>query len=253
MNFEFSSAYPGDQASLDIFKDKWFSSMPAESGLAAGNLDHFNDARVPWADGILKLKGKRILELGPFEAYNTYQFEKAGAVHVTAIESSVENFLKCLVVKNVFDLNAKFLHGDFEIYEPDVLYDIVWASGVLYHLVKPVEFLQRMLPWSNNVFLWTQYYDASVLGPTHGGSANFNPANDKVVRFRDRDIRLHWRSYMEQTNATNFSGGSEQYSYWMELDDIKYVFSEMGFGNITMGIDNPNHPPGPACFFVAQR
>ena len=253
MNFEFSHAYPTDQASLDIFKDKWASSMPAESGLVGGTLDHFNDARVPWADSILKLRGKRILELGPYEAYNTYQFEKAGAVHVTAIESSIENFLKCLVIKNIFDLNAKFLHGDFEIYEPDVLFDIVWASGVLYHLVKPVEFLERIAPWSNNVFLWTQYFDASILGPSHGGSGNFNAANDKVVTFRGRDIRLHWRSYMENADATNFSGGSEQYSYWLELDDIMLIFREMGFASITMGINNPHHPPGPACFFVAQR
>lgn len=253
MNFEFSSAYPSEQASLDVFKDKWASSMPAESGLAAGNLDHFNDERVTWADQILKLKNKRILELGPFEAYNTYQFEKLGAVHVTAIESSVENFLKCLVIKNAFNLNAKFLHGDFEIYEPDVVFDVVWASGVLYHLVRPIEFLERVLAWSNSVFLWTQYYDASILTPSHGGSANFSSANDKVVRFRGREIRLHWRSYMEHANVTNFSGGSEQYSYWMELDDIKYVFSELGFKTITMGINNPHHPPGPACFFVAQR
>lgn len=227
--------------------------MPQGSGLVAGHLDHFSDARVPWADAILKIKGKRILELGPFEAYNTYQFEKAGAVHVTAIESSPENFLKCLVIKNAFNLDAKFLHGNFEIYEPDVAFDIVWASGVLYHLVSPVEFLERTLSWSDNVFLWTQYYDAAVLNPSHSGSAHFNPANDKIVDFRGRKIHLHWRSYLEHARGGTFSGGSEQYSYWMELDDIKYVFAEMGFDTLTMGIDNPLHPPGPACFFVAQR
>lgn len=253
MQFEFSSAVPGDQAALDIYRGKWASSMPAESGLEAGALDHFNDSRVTWADKILNIRGKRILELGPFEAYNTYQFEKLGAVHVTSIESSIENFLKCLVIKNTFDLKAKFLHGDFERFEPDVHFDIVWASGVLYHLVKPIGFLEKILTWSDKVFLWTQYYDASVLVPEHSGSANFNADNDKIVNFRGRDIRLHWRSYLSLDGANLFSGGSENFSYWMELEDIKFVFNSFGFENIVMGVNNPQHPPGPACFFIATK
>jgi hypothetical protein len=61
-------------------------------------------------------------------------------LNVTAIEGNVGAFLRCLLLKNYFNLKSKFLLGDFLKYMavqtngPDLMY----ASGVLYHLTDPV-------------------------------------------------------------------------------------------------------------------
>src|SRR5580704_17227004 len=96
----FYDAFPGHQAALDLYAGAWATAMPEGSGLQAGERGHFNEVRVLWAAKILGgLSGKTILELGPYEAYNTYQFETMGAASVVAIENSRDNFLKCLIIK----------------------------------------------------------------------------------------------------------------------------------------------------------
>ena len=50
-----------------------------------------------------------ILELGPFEAYDSRLFEELGAAEVVAIEGSNINFLKCLVLKQALGLKTCFL------------------------------------------------------------------------------------------------------------------------------------------------
>ena len=105
---------PTHQNSLDIFPGDWFSAFPKASGLVGGSANTFDDQRVPWASSVLGgLGGRSILELGPFEAYNTYQFFQAGAGPIVGIESNRINFIKCLIVKNIFGLNATFLHWRF--------------------------------------------------------------------------------------------------------------------------------------------
>jgi hypothetical protein len=106
---------PSHQAALDLFKGAWYVAMPPDSGLLAGTVGgHFDVAPVRWADDYLGgLAGKSILELGPFEAYQTYQFERLGAASVLSIENSPANFLKCLIIKNIYSLRATFLLGNF--------------------------------------------------------------------------------------------------------------------------------------------
>ena len=248
----FDKRFPTHQNAVDLFSQTWVSAFPATSGLTGGTASHFNDARVTWAASVLGgLNGLSILELGPFEAYNTYQFQQAGAGTVLSIESSHVNFVKCLVVQNIFSLRATFLLGDFQEYLATTKqsFDVCWASGVLYHMTEPVELLEGISRISNTVFIWTQYYDAAHI--TGEKAAFFDSALDREIQYRGRLIKLHYRSYLEIATAS-FSGGADQYSYWLEKNDILYILSELGYSQIDIGIDNPEHPPGPAMFFLAR-
>ena len=63
------------------------------------------------------MDGFRILELGPLEGAHTYQLEKLGAAEIVAIEANKEAFLKCLIIKELAQLErARFLLGDFVTY-----------------------------------------------------------------------------------------------------------------------------------------
>jgi hypothetical protein len=249
----FSNEIPSHQVALDLYRDGWLSKMPY-SYLNAGSADNFNDPRIAWAAPFMdNYIGKRILELGPFEAYNTYQFEKAGAI-VISIEGSVDNFLKCLIIKNIFGLKTTFLHGDFNKFIVDTnKFDAVWASGVLYHMVEPIDFLVRVSEWSDKIFIWTQYYDPAILNEDNPAAKHFDLTRDKLIVFFGRTICLHYRSYMTIDDTGLFSGGSDQFSFWLELDDIRFIMHKLGFDQIHIGIDNPDYPPGPACFFMAIR
>jgi hypothetical protein len=74
------------------------------------------------------LNEKTILELGPFEGYDAYTFDRLGAAFVLSIESNVTNFLKCLIIKNIFGLRTTFLLGDFIQFleKSSARFDVCW-------------------------------------------------------------------------------------------------------------------------------
>ena len=135
---------PSGQTSVDIFRGLWKSAFPAESGIEAGEAKSFEDARVSWvANKMGGMHSRSVLELGPFEAYNTWQFSQLGSRPITAVEGSNINYLKCLVAKEVLGIRAAFLHGDIGGFldSTSEKYDLCWACGVLYHQTSPLGLL----------------------------------------------------------------------------------------------------------------
>ena len=86
-------------------------------------------------DVLGSIEGFRILELGP-RGQHSYQLERLGAASVLAIEASPDLFLKCLITKEILDLKARFLLGDFVQYLESTAdeFDLIFVSGVLYHM-----------------------------------------------------------------------------------------------------------------------
>jgi SAM-dependent methyltransferase len=250
----FETRAPSHQNAIDMFMGSWTSQFPQPSGLVAGSAGgHFDDSRVTWAASVMGgLSGLSILELGPFEGYNTYQFQMAGAATVISIESSRINFLKCLVVKNIYGLTATFLHGDFQkfLMSAPNRFDVCWASGVLYHMTNPIELLNGIRRVADTAFIWTHYYDEQILARDNYAQF-FDPSRNRIIEFEGRRICLHHRNY-NQIAGSYFSGGEDSYSYWLKRDDIMFILNRLGYNSIEVGIDNPNHPPGPAMFFLAR-
>jgi hypothetical protein len=250
----FESSLPKHQNALDIFSGNWSSSFPSSSGLVGGSSPVFEDPRVPWAISLLGgLSGRSVLELGPYEAYNTYHFQQAGASSIISIESNKLNFIKCLIVKNIFGLNASFLYGDFQKYlqQTPCRFDICWASGVLYHMTRPIELLQGIRRVADTVLIWSHYYDFSHLADTPGAQY-FDSSKDVTYSEFSRSFRLHHRNYPPQGDRSYFSGGEARYSYWMEKDDILFVLNELGYQRIDFMHDEPDYPPGPAFCLLAR-
>jgi len=251
----FSAEPPSNQTAVDIFKGTWTSALPPEYGVEAGGLASFDDVRVTWAASALPngFRGLSILELGPYEAYTAWQFERLGARSVTAIEASDLNYLKSLVVKEVTGLRARFLFGDFMEYLercPD-RYDLVWASGVLYHSSNPLRLIAAIARVTDTVFLHTHYFVEGAAASAHARSF-FEPARDVRARAGGREITLHYKAY-GQLKRGAYSGGPAGYAYWLERDDILAALRDAGFGKIQIGNDDPGNPNGPALFLLARR
>ncbi len=145
---EYVLTEPSNQNVLDIFDGEWSSLLPAHVGLVMqpGIARLSEDVRVIWAEQALgNFSNCKILELEPLEGGHSYMFQSRNADKVISIEANKRTFLKCLCIKNILNLDrVAFKLGDFMSFlrNDNSKYDIVFASGVLYHLEEPVELIK---------------------------------------------------------------------------------------------------------------
>jgi protein-L-isoaspartate O-methyltransferase len=250
----YTSEPPSPQLAVDIFAGEWSSHLPDHLKVVSGGSRLFEDSRI---DRIIEwvgdIRGMRVLELGPLEGGHTYMLDRAGAV-VEAIEANSRAYLKCLVVKELLGLqHARFLRGDFVAYmkqnvEP---YDLVLASGVLYHMTEPVELLELLAVTGRRVAIWTHYFDRDVLTDS-ATAANFRlPAEPVTVD--GTTYLMHPRQYLEQLSWRGFGGGSRSYARWMEREDILDLLHRLGFDSLDVSHEQLDHVNGPSFLVLAQR
>ncbi len=255
LSSKFEARAPHAQNAIDLFSE-WTGAFPQEYALRAGPLALYSDPRIAWAIAQCgSLDGKTVLELGPLEGSHAYMLEKAGAREIVAVEANKQAYLKCLVAKEILGLKrSKFLLGDFERYleETDRHFDIILASGVLYHLNAPVPFLDQIGQRCQTLVLWTHYFDADVMDeddPRRG------PFADGVTEFeyKDRTYQLHRRSYAGAWNADGYCGGPKDDHFWMEREQILAICKDNGFSDIRTKFKDDAHVNGPSCLFYMNK
>ena len=189
---------------------------------------------------------KRILELGPLEGAHTKMMIEQGAREIIAVEGLSDCLLKCLIVKEVFELDrARFIFGDFCHYVANHKgdkFDFVLASGVLYHQTNPANLIYDLAKITDEVAVWSQV--ANEIHPCKEESfivANGEKYYGKLMFWGD----LRFRS--EEYCA---SLGEE--AFWMYADEMKRCFKDAGFGTIIEKAIDPT-PHGDCILFVASK
>jgi hypothetical protein len=253
----YSKLAPACANCFSLFDQEWSSKIPGIEGL--GNAGLFEDSRIAWLIENFKngVKDLDVLELGPLEGGHTYMLEKAGA-KVTAIEANHHAFLKCLLVKNFFDLKSRFVLGDFsKSFGEDRRYDLIVGSGVLYHMTDPIALLKNMARATDNLFLWTHYFDPD---PQNWNASIRNKIGTKWRTDQTRRIheegcclRLVPQMYNESLEWAGFCGGPETFSSWIYRDDLVNFIRHLGLTDIQTSFDEPAHPNGPSFCLLAQR
>lgn len=253
----YEQSVPNPQTALNIFDGEWMSKLPKEwsSQYHAGPNELFEDPKVAWfIEAIGGVSGKNILELGPMEGAHTYMLEKNGAGSVTAIEANTRAFLKCLIIKEILELNkSRFLCGNFVEYLRNnrEKFDIVLASGVLYHMANPAELIELCSRTADTVFIWTHYYDALKISSNKKIAHRFEQGQQAEHRnFRHTLYRHEYDTHLF-TNR-RFLGGGDHYSSWMTKPDITACLKHFGFSSVEINYDQPDAPSGP-CFALAAR
>lgn len=248
---------PKNQNILDIFANEWSSAMPDDSGLVTkpGKSRLFNDDRIKWVEETLGgFHNLYILELGPLEGGHSYMLQRMGAKKITSIEANTRAFLKCLCIKEIFDLNRiEFKLGDFVSFlkETDVIFDLVIACGVLYHMMNPIELLELISQVTDKVFIWTHYYDREIITTNKVLSLKFGPL--EAFEYRGDMYMAAKQSYENALDWLGFCGGAQPTSKWLCRDSIINCLQKLGFSRITIGFDDTSHPNGPAFAICAER
>ncbi len=250
-------SYPCEQNALDIFKSEWASRLPDRfAELAAGQIPLFEDGRIHWCVKTLGgIADRTVLELGPLEAGHTYMLEKMGAASILSIEANTRAYLKCLIIKEILELKrAKFICGDFVKYLQNcsTKFDVCIASGVLYHMTNPVELLSLISQVTNKVFIWTHYYDQDLL------QANPHKIAKKFLSSISAEHNgfkhtLYRYEYLTALDDAGFCGGSQPFSNWMSRADILACLKYVGFNEIEINFEQPEHPNGPSFALLAIR
>lgn len=256
----YSSDKPKNINSFNLFKGSWstYFEDSKETNLTDGNFRGVDDQRIEWLSGKIPLRNKKVLELGPLEAAHTVFLEKKGA-DILAVEGNIGAFLRCLIVKNEYSLKSKFLLGDFNELDVDTRkFDLVLASGVLYHMVEPIKFLEKFSKCANSLFLWTHYFEYDLTKWNRGlgeqiKNGKWNYRAPDIVQYKDLEIRVIKQHYGDSLGWSGFCGGPEEYSYWIEKNDLLKLLSKLGYGKIEIAFDDVKHQNGPSFCVLAQK
>lgn len=246
---------PDHQNSIDALPG-WSSAFPDHLNLRAGNHPLFADSRISWAlEQFGSIEGKKVLEVGPLEGMHTYMLNAKRPLRVDAVEANRLCFLRCLVSREILNIDrARFLLGDIQSWlgEGEEVYDLAIASGVLYHMADPADFLQRISARAGAVYIWTHYFDESAM-PV--GDVRRIPFSGKVeIKTIDGiKVRYYERSYNHANSHPSFCGGMKDRHFWLHREDILLLLSKFGYGEILIQTDEPNHSGGPCFSLLARR
>ena len=246
---------PSLQNAIDLVPG-WVGKMPPETGLVAGDAPLYADTRIDWLlTHCFAVSGKTVLELGPLEAFHTFMLHRAGAASIEAIEANTLAFVRCLITREALKLDrASFYLGDFMAWleQSPRRYDLVVASGVLYHSHDPVRLLQLICERSNAFFLWTHYFDEIAMPRSDPRRA---PFSDRVETKQCRGVtmRLHERSYNEAWRDPSFCGGIQDRHFWIDRADIMKLIAAYGFDNVKIADEQRDHVNGPSFSLFAER
>jgi hypothetical protein len=244
-----------EENAINIFKNEWNSRFPEPfQNLTGGNSDLFDDTRIQWAINKFNgVKDKSILELGPLEGGHSYQISKAGAKSTLGIESNTNSFLKCLITKEIFNLqNCSFIHADCVDFlkNNSNQYDAIFACGILYHMINPLELIHLLSLKTNNLYLWTHFYDEK-LTPLCKNAKNFN---EKVLSsYNNYQATFYKHEYLEELNYDGFCGGIYNHSYYLNRLDIINSLKYFGFTQIDIHFESNDDINGPHFSLIAKK
>lgn len=225
----------------------WTSQFEVNGRMVGGSIPLTKDSRLLWhMKQVGGVRDKRILELGPLEGAHTKMMIEAGAKEVIAVEGLSDCFLRCLIVKEAFDLmNAKFIFGDFCYYVVNYKaekFDIVSAAGVLYHQKNPAQLIHDLARITDNVFVWSQVasngFPSDIETVISGNGISYSGK-----------IKQWGRSRL---TTETYCASLENEAVWMYPNEMIRCFNNAGFDHI---IEEPrtSNINGDCILFVASK
>ena len=212
----------------------WLTRLVVDGRPYGGEVDFAADPRVLAFEAEFG-DARRVLELGSFEGGMSLALAARPGREVVAVEGRSFSVAKAQLAAELTGAgNVRFLLADLETVPPAYFgrFDAVLCSGLLYHLPRPWELLDRLPAAAPGLLLATHYAagdraDACVEG-----------------------IPGHW--YAEQGYADPLSGLSPR-SFWMTIPAIADRLRAAGYARVDLVRDEPDiNPNGPHLVIAAR-
>ena len=211
----------------------WVTKFVINGMAYGGNLNLIEDMRLRQFFECFP-QAQTILELGSLEGGHTFGLAQRSTVkRVLGIEGRQANVNKAVFVQDLLGTkNVEFALANLESADLSSFgkFDVVFCSGLLYHLPEPWKLISQISGVSPNLFIWTHY-------------AHENQATETAHGYRG------WR-YQEHGLADPLSGMSAD-SFWPTLDSLYAILKDHGFKTFCLFENNTTHMHGPSITLAA--
>lgn len=207
----------------ELFKffPDWVTKYEINGVKNSGTGEQLKDWGVNKLNSIFPLHDKSIIEMGPQEAAHTILMHNFGAKKIISLEGRLSSYIKCCVIKNVFELtNAKFYLEDLRSVELKKFgkFDVCLCSGILYHLPNPAEFIAKISEVAPRILI-NSHYSNSKFPPTEEVDITTNGKKYKGKKYDEVDIN-------------HINSGLQQYSFWFYKEDFIQVLKDVGYDKV---------------------
>lgn len=199
--------------------------------------------RVSDLNNVLTLKGRVVLDVGCLEGADSVSMVHFGAKTI-GIDFQTTNLIGAIVRSWAYGTLESTRFEQCDIDRRELLQvlrnldvksvDLIYASGVLYHLADPFAFLREAAEVSESIFISTQIASAG--------------SNLRKVNFQNLDVEV--TTYREPVRAPFTGSGRE--SIWLTRNSLLSVLEEVGFPNITV-LREEEERNGPRIDLLARR
>ena len=190
-------------------------------------------ARHPRAESAVRLlralfpqgcKGKRIVDLGCLEGGYAVEFARMG-FDTLGIEVRSNNFSNCLYVKKHLDLpNLEFAQDSVWNIAKYGKFDAIYCCGLLYHLDRPVAFLELLSSLCNKALIVNTHYAATV--GNHAKPTEKFVESEGVVGFWYDE---HNAGSDEERERLKWASWENTRSFWPKKEYLPQMIKRAGF------------------------
>jgi len=209
-----------------------------------GHLDYWRDPRLALFAQAFP-HARAILELGSLEGGHSFELaRRPGVERVVAIEGREDNAERARFVKGVLGLShVQIIVANLETYPlaPLGRFDVVFCSGLLYHLPRPWFLLERIAGVSDHLFIWTHYATDTMM------STGWR-------RLAKRLLGRRVGYTFQESGLDDPLSGMSATSFWPTLDGLRRMLAHAGFTEQHVLSLEPQHPhTGPAITLAASK
>lgn len=174
--------------------------------------------------------GVTVADLGCLEGGYAAEFARAG-YDVTGIEVREENYARAQWLKDQLGLpNLRFLCNDVRTALPGMEFDAIFCCGLLYHLDKPVEFINMLGQATRRLLILNTHYSMGGGHPEHIHQPGESCDHSLSV---NEGKNGHW--FFETENRWASYGNKA--SFWLTREDLIKSLADAGFSDITETYD----------------
>ena len=169
--------------------------------------------------------GKKIVDFGCLEGGYSVEFARLG-LDVIGIEANDLNFEACQWVASKVQLeNLNFLHMNVMDVEKLDQFDIGFICGLLYHLDKPISFLEKVAPLTRRCLIIQTHF--SLAGTTGDFDLSEIQKNEGVngrwfVEFAPS-------ATVEERASFRWAAFDNSKSFWIRREELLEKLLELGF------------------------